>query len=643
MSGSVLPHVYYDSSFVGQSRRELFNLPRDTAESRRVHFQSTLGNIPSYINKDVSGVYTPAGGTTKVMDQKWLYDLQGEAQLTGYIANPITNVNDLGGIHPPYASQNIWGGTAGAVRNLVSRAGPVSAFGADLGTTLPDRGPRVSGDPNNIGGEYSTNSRNATGLWRFNDLSPNDPLSWQFAAKLQHPRMNQLATSKAVADATQAGYKIMMDKMPHELRFAPNSTKKERDGPNEKATVHVTPSSNGKFAHSHTIYPESYSGTNLLENDGNPFEITPAWLTSHIKKGNTIVIDRIAKTHSSNQIVDNMVAQEQYLNKMMKDALEQVAQRERSNPSQKVAAGGPDVLDTGYAVEGSGSLGKATAYAHQITDLLSPIPGLDEKALHALYDAIAKGEDESALQMTSALIKQHEDSQQYDPTTPNLQNIVIKNFVPTIASTITNQDTQYEGMNKSQSTFNQDVLKHFVNPHKLRIKDPQTLPTKDAILETGSKRARMRGDITLEDRNKVAKHKHTLFVGNNDWIDKGVKTVTNFDYAKAGSKALTVAGNAAKSVVYKGSRPSKTAFGREVQRLALDPVDYLGNKMDYVADKLVTVYNGKKEPTKTKLGKPQFAYGSPEWKEMQKRWNNRFDISKVLKIKPFNHPELRRR
>lgn len=227
MSGSVLPHTYYDASFVGQSKRELYKLPKDTKQSKRVHYQNTRGDITSYFNKDVSGVYTPAGGSASVVDQKWLYDIQGDAQLRGYVMDPITNSNNVGGIHPAYSSQNIFGGTAGQVRNLVSRGGPVAAFNSDLGTTLPTRGPRVAGDPNNISGVYNTSERNSTGLWRFPDLDPTDPLSWQFAAKLQQPRGGQsmLALTKAITEATQAGYKAILSHLPHKVTLIPKKRK----------------------------------------------------------------------------------------------------------------------------------------------------------------------------------------------------------------------------------------------------------------------------------------------------------------------------------------------------------------------------------------------------------------------------------
>lgn len=160
--------LFYHPTERGVRKRKLLNLPGHTEESKRASFQQNFGDAASINNINVSSAYDVTGYGQKPQTVKWKQDLKGAVQLEGYINRPLINVDAMISL-PQGMSVNPIAGTAGKIRNNVSRAGPEFPF------------PKVS----EINGQYGDAN---VGLYNFNlRLNAKDPLSVQFARKLFDP------------------------------------------------------------------------------------------------------------------------------------------------------------------------------------------------------------------------------------------------------------------------------------------------------------------------------------------------------------------------------------------------------------------------------------------------------------------------
>lgn len=163
-----LESIYYHPTEAGKRKRQLLNLPRETAESLRAAFNCNFGNAAFTGNASTMSNYGIAGFQSDPESQKLFQDLRGKMQLKGYINNPLVNVSQIGNTA---VSQGInqFAGSGGSIRDNVSRAGPTMPF------------PIV----NELTGPYGDAK---IGLVPFNtQLDPKDPLSVQFAMSLFDP------------------------------------------------------------------------------------------------------------------------------------------------------------------------------------------------------------------------------------------------------------------------------------------------------------------------------------------------------------------------------------------------------------------------------------------------------------------------
>lgn len=157
--------MFYHPTEAGGNRRVLLKLPRRTYQSKKVAFTQSGGNAAYSRNRNTMSQFDTPGFARDAPSEKIFQDAKGKVQLAGYINNPLVNVAQLVAI-PSNMGTNAFAGTAGAVRNLISNAGPVLPFAT---VTEPM-------------GEYGDTQ---TGLYRYNKrLDPRDPLSAAFSRAL---------------------------------------------------------------------------------------------------------------------------------------------------------------------------------------------------------------------------------------------------------------------------------------------------------------------------------------------------------------------------------------------------------------------------------------------------------------------------
>ncbi len=171
MPNHQLETLYYHPTKRAEQKRALLNLPRRTEESERTKFTQNIGDASKRWNISTMAKYGTAGGAVDAQTIKWFQDLQGQRQLTGYVNMPYIHTSQLVNT-PANRGTNEFAGTGGAIRNSVSKAGPILPY------------PKVSEEM----GQYGDTQ---IGLYPFNlSLKANDPLSINFAHSLYMPNSN---------------------------------------------------------------------------------------------------------------------------------------------------------------------------------------------------------------------------------------------------------------------------------------------------------------------------------------------------------------------------------------------------------------------------------------------------------------------
>lgn len=163
-----LMQMYQHPGLWWEKRRRMLNLPENTEFSDQAKFQQTFGDMGKIANINTQAKYDISGIAQDPQTVAWFERAKGIIELDGYVNRPLISVEQLVNT-PANEGTNAFAGSAGEIRNNISKAGPEMVF------------PKV----NEMMGKYGDAQ---AGLYAWNlTLDPKDPLSQQFAQSLFDP------------------------------------------------------------------------------------------------------------------------------------------------------------------------------------------------------------------------------------------------------------------------------------------------------------------------------------------------------------------------------------------------------------------------------------------------------------------------